>query len=141
MSVLMPKRKTTIALLHQTVKVTIFNPIGEHGLSLPECPAVGGGVTAVTLVGAGFTDFAFVDSNRPFIHRLDGYFDLTPSQIEIDYQAGFGPDASNIPHDLEQAPIDQAALHYDRRSPMDAKSLTTSPHMGRIGARYRGVQL
>ncbi|SIS93432.1 hypothetical protein SAMN05878426_1206 [Phaeovulum vinaykumarii] len=36
--------------------------------------------------------------------------------------------------------MDQAALHYDGRSPMDAKALSTSPHMARVGARYRGVQ-
>jgi len=37
--------------------------------------------------------------------------------------------------------MDQVALHYDGRSPMDAKSLTTSPHMARVAARYRGVQV
>ncbi len=37
--------------------------------------------------------------------------------------------------------MDQAALHYDGRSPMGAKSLTTSPHMARVAARYRGVQV
>lgn len=129
-----------ISLLHQTIKVTIFNPTLECGLNLPIGPVADGGVTAVTLDGEAFTDFAFVGGNRPYIHWGTGYFTLTPNLLEIEYQAGFGAQASDIPHDLSQALMDQAALHYDGRSPMDAKSLTTSPHMARIGARYRGVQ-
>lgn len=129
-----------IALLHQTIKVTIFNPVQECGLNLPIGPVVEGGVTVVTPDGETFSDFAFVGGIRPYIHWGAGYFNLSPSLLEIEYQAGFGAQASDIPHDLSQALMDQAALHYDGRSPMDAKSLTTSPHMARIGARYRGVQ-
>lgn len=91
--------------------------------------------------GDAFSAFDFVGGNRPYIRWLASYHDLTPSRMTIEYQAGFGTAASDIPEDLAQALMDQAALHYDGRSPMDAKSLTTSPHMARIGARYRGVQV
>ena len=85
--------------------------------------------------------YALMIGNKPYIRWLESYYDHHPSWITVEYQAGFGADASSIPHDLTQALMDQAALYYDSRSPMDARSLPTSPLMARAGARYRGVQL
>lgn len=130
-----------IALLTQTIRVTIFNPAQEYGLSLPIGPVADDDVPTVTIDGEAFTVFDFVGGNRPYIRWLASYYDLTPNRVIIEYQAGFGEGASDIPSDLAQALMDQAALHYDGRSPMEAKSLTTSPHMARVGARYRGVQV
>lgn len=130
-----------IALLTQTIRVTIFNPSREHGLRLPIGPVSFDHMPTVTIDGAPFIGFDFEGGNRPYIRWLASYDNLTPDRITIEYQAGFGATASDIPADLAQAIMDQAALHYDGRSPMDAKSLTTSPHMARIGARYRGVQV
>lgn len=130
-----------IALLTQTIRVTIFNPAQEYGLSLPIGPVADDDLPTVTIDGEAFTAFDFVGGNRPYIRWLASYCDLTASRVIIEYQAGFGSAASDIPEDLAQALMDQAALHYDGRSPMDAKSLTTSPHMARIGARYRGLQV
>lgn len=130
-----------IALLTQTVRVTIFNLAQERGLSLPIGPVADSDVPTVTIDGEAFTDFDFVGGNQPYIRWLVGYYNLTADSIVIEYQAGFGEASSDIPSDLAQALMDQAALHYDGRSPMDAKALTTSPHMARIGARYRGVQV
>lgn len=129
-----------LALLTQTIRVTIFDPAKESGLRLPIGPADEDATPTVTLDGAAFTGFDFVSGNRPYLRWQDGYFELTSSRMTIEYQAGFGASASDIPPDLAQALMDQAALHYDGRSPMHAKSLTTSPHMARVGARYRGVQ-
>ncbi|MGC9370309.1 MAG: head-tail connector protein [Paracoccaceae bacterium] len=130
-----------VALLMQTIRVTIFDPGQEDCLRLPIGPVSDADVPTVTIDGEAFTAFEFVGGHRAVIRWQDAYFDLTPSRIDIEYQAGFGATATDIPADLSQALMDQAALHYDGRSPMDAKSLTTSPHMARIGARYRGVQL
>lgn len=130
-----------IALLFQTIRVTIFNPAQEYGLSLPIGPVADDDVPTVTIDGEAFTAFDFAGGVRPHIFWHADYHDLTPSRMTIEYQAGFGPAASDIPADLAQALMDQAALHYDGRSPMDARSLTTSPHMARVGARYRGVQV
>ncbi|MEM1430149.1 MAG: hypothetical protein AAGG09_11885 [Pseudomonadota bacterium] len=130
-----------IALLTQTIRVTIFNPSREYGLSLPIGPVADDDVPTVTIDGEAFTAFDFVGGNRPYIRWLADYHDLTASRMTIEYQAGFGAAAADVPPDLAQALMDQAALHYDGRSPMDAKSLTTSPHMARVGARYRGVQV
>ena len=129
-----------IALLTQAVKVTIFNPASDEGLSLPIGPVADAATPTVTIDGEAFTAFDFAGGIRPFIRWQDAFFDLTPELMVIEYDAGFGTTAADIPADLAQALMDQAALHYDGRSPMDAKSLTTSPHMARVGARYRGVQ-
>ena len=131
-----------IALLTQTIRVTIFNPTPhQNGVTLPIGPVADEDTPTVTIDGEAFTAFDFVGGTRPYIRWLVDYHDLTPDRISIEYQAGFGAGVSAIPPDLSQALMDQAALHYDGRSPMDAKSLTTSPHMARIGAKYRGVQV
>ncbi len=131
-----------IALLTQTIRVTIFDPVcGQSGLKLPIGPVADTEVPTITIDGTPFTEFDFAPGNRPYIRWLAAFHTLTPSRISIQYQAGFGDDADSIPRDLAQALKDQAALHYDGRSPMEAKSLTTSPHMVRVGAKYRGVQL
>lgn len=131
-----------IALLTQTVRVTIFKPaLGECGLSLPIGPVPDSAVITVTVDGAPFTAFDFVTGPRPYIQWLAKWHDLRPSRVSIEYQAGFGETSGNIPSDLMLAIMDQVALHYEGRAPMDEKALTTSPHMARIGARYRGVSL
>ncbi|WP_172293753.1 phage head-tail connector protein [Pseudoruegeria sp. HB172150] len=130
-----------IALLTQTIRVTIFDPCGEQGLRLPIGPVDDDNTPTVTIDGEAFSEFEFAGGNRAYIWWKEAYFSLTPSRMTIEYMAGFGDAASDVPPDLAQALMDQAALHYDGRSPMDSKSLTASPHMARIGARYRGVQV
>ena len=130
-----------IALLTQTIRVTIFDPGMATFLKLPIGPVADDEVPTVTIDGDAFSAFELIGGNRPVIRWLSGYPDTPPSRMTITYQAGFGATAADIPADLAQALMDQTALHFDGRSPMDAKSLTTSPHMARIGARYRGVQL
>lgn len=129
-----------IALLSQTIRITIFDLTSGSGIDLPIGPVADTDVPTVTINGSAFTEFDFVGGNRPHVRWRSAYYTLAPSHIVIEYQAGFGATAADIPADLSQALMDQAALHYDGRSPMDAKSLTTSPHMARVGARYRGVK-
>lgn len=128
-----------IALLMQTVRLTIFDPLSEQYLRLPIGPVADDGTPTVTIDGVAFTDFLFVAGNRPVIRWGDTFFDLLPTRMTVEYQAGFGESHDQIPADLYQAALDQAALLFDARSPSDMKS-HTSPHMARIGARYRGVQ-
>lgn len=129
-----------IALITQTIRVTIFDPDTGCGITLPVGPVLEGTMATVTLDGEVFTAFELVAGNRPYLRWHADYHVLTPSRLTIEYEAGFGAEPSDIPRDLRQALMDQAALHFDGRSPMDGKSLTTSPHMARVGARYRGVQ-
>lgn len=128
-----------IALMTQTIRLTIFDPAPTPGLRLPIGPVADDDTPTVTIDGQAFAGFGFAGGNRPYIRWDQSFHDLLPDRLTIEYQAGFGATAGDIPPDLAQAILDQAALHYDGRSPMSAKELTTSPHMARIGARYRGV--
>lgn len=130
-----------IALLTQTIRVVILDPGDMHRLNLPIGPATNADAASLYLDGSASTDFIFVTGNRAYFEWLPNDRNPTLRRVEIDYQAGFGGAATDIPPDLAQAIMDQAALHYDGRSPMNKKVLTNSPHMARIGARYRGVRL
>lgn len=74
--------------------------------------------------------------NQPCIRWMLRYLRLNPGQMTIEFHAGFNAAASSILHDLSQAFQDVDALEFNSKSPMDAKSLTTS----RVGARYRGYK-
>tara|TARA_R110002072_G_scaffold109603_4_gene237066 strand:- start:189 stop:737 length:549 start_codon:yes stop_codon:yes gene_type:complete len=129
-----------IALLTQSIRVTVFDPMPEPGLLLPIGPVLGDDLPTVLIDGTAFTGFDFVPGNRPYLRWYGQYHSLLPRRLVIEYQAGFGASAADVPDDLAHALMDQTALYFDGRSPMAAKSLTTSPHMARIGAKYRGVQ-
>lgn len=128
-----------IALLSQTIRVTVVEPEKETLLILPIGPGLNSASATVTIDGDTFSDFEFVTGVRPMIIWGEEYEYLDPRRITIEYLAGFGPGLSNVPADLAQAIRDQTAVHFDGRSPMDRKALTSSPHMQRIVARYRGV--
>ena len=130
-----------VGLLHQRINLTILAPDDSEGIQLPIGPSYADTVPTVKLDAVPFTGFDFYSGLHPHITWHRSYFDAAPSLVEIEYEAGFGAQASDIPPDLTQAILDQAALHFDGRSPMDGKSLTTSPHMARVGARYRGVKV
>ena len=131
-----------IALLHQTIRVTIFDPPAQSSVRLPIGPVLDDAPVTVTVDAVPCTAFVLEPGQRPYLRWLAAFYDLPhPSRLTIEYRAGFGSQEHAVPRDLAQAIADQAALHYDGRSPMNARDLTTSPHMARIGARYRGVSL
>lgn len=129
-----------VALFIQTIKVTIFSPPQDAGLNLPIGPVADEDLPTVFIDGAAFTAFDFAGGQRPYIRWQDDFFNLSPGQLTISYQAGFGSECTDIPFDLRQAIMDQTAVYYDARGPVDTRMATTSPHMSRIAARYRGVQ-
>jgi uncharacterized phiE125 gp8 family phage protein len=129
-----------IALLDQTITVTVFNPAAEPGMNLPIGPVQPGETPTVLIEDTPYRPFDFVSGLHPYIRWHNAGDVNAAGKLTISYRAGFGAEAQSIPKDLSQALLDQAALHYDGRSPMDAKSLMTSPHMARIGAKYRGVR-
>jgi uncharacterized phiE125 gp8 family phage protein len=131
-----------IALLMQSIRVEVINPdAGQHAFALPIGPVASDASVSVTIDGAAFDGFILVHGNRPALIWDSAYSALTPKRLTVEYPAGFGVTAADIPADLTQALLDQTALHFYGRSPMDARELSASPHMARIGARYRGVQL
>lgn len=131
-----------VALLTQDIEVTALEPSFQRAiLTLPIGPLDSSVAPSITMDGEDFTAFEHVGGNRPAIRFLCDYLDIVTGRMVISYRAGFGDSASDIPADLARALMDQAGMHYEGRSPLSAKTLTTSPHMARIAARYRGVQL
>lgn len=128
-----------VALLHQTIRVTILNPQLGRGIALPVGPYREGDPISVTVDGEAFTEFTAVDGFRPYLHLRQGI--PQADRVVIEYRAGFGEAGEDIPKDLAEALADQAKFLFDAKSPTDAKSLTSSAHMSRIAARYRGVSL
>ena len=129
-----------IAVLTQTIRVTVFSPGYETALFLPIGPALQPEAVTVTLDGEPFTGFEMITGNRPLIRFLASYPDPSPSRLQIEYVAGFGMDAQSVPRDLQLAITDQVALMYDTAGQADAKALSQSPHMARVAARYRGLR-
>lgn len=131
-----------IALLTQDIRLTIIDlPAGSGSIPLPIGPVVSSEPITVAVDGMHFTAFDMISGKRPFLRLHSGSQIATKALVLVQYKAGHGAGANAIPSDLAQALLDQAAMHYDGRGPQDAKALTSSPHMARIVARYRGVAM
>lgn len=128
-----------VALLSQTIRVTIFDLVHGAGLTLPIGPVAEGGAATVTIDGQPFTGFDLVAGTRPYISWPAFIRGKASARVVIEYPAGFGDEAEDIPEDLSQAVLDQVALIFDERAPREAKTLARSSHLARVGARYRGV--
>lgn len=135
-----------LALLFQTVRVTLDSWPATHRLRLPIGPALAGG-PAVTVTAAGESVTATL---RPGIRPaviLDGPVPAGP--VVIEYQAGFTDTPGALPPDIVHALRDQVAVAYDQRAGSPqlhrlAKSTGTdglSYAMQRCIGRYRGVIL
>lgn len=129
-----------IALLHQTIRVNVIEPEDGRYLRLPIGPVQER--PTVRLDGSDFTDFGFVPGVRSLIYWGNAFHARRPDHVELEYRAGFGGTTAQVPHDLAQAVMDQAGLLYQMRSVWAEKPWRhTSPHLSRIAARYRGVQV
>lgn len=127
-----------IALLNQTITVTLEDPPRRSVFQLPIAPLIDPLSVEVTVDGESFEGFAVITGQRPAIRfttcKPDGL-------MVIEYQAGFGDRAADIPKDIENAICDQASAFFDMRAPGDGKTNGMAPHMARIAARYRRVSL
>lgn len=128
----------SLALLTQSIRVTVPAWPAHGVLSLPIAPVVQGASVTVADEAGAFTEFVLVPGLRPAL-RLTG---TPPSgEIVVTYDAGFGDDWTAVPPDLRLAILDQAAATFDARGPSDGKTNGMSAHMARIAARYRRVAL
>ncbi len=125
-----------LALIDQTIRVTIEEWPRSLSLNLPIAPVFSAPSLTVTVDGLAFGDYAVITGQRPAL-RLTS--ERPRSVIVITYLAGFGPKSSDIPDDLAGAIKDQASAFFDLRGEGDGKSNGMSPHMARIAARYRRV--
>lgn len=127
-----------IALLSQTVRVTLDGWPRGHSFRLPIGPLLDWSTVEVTADGEAFEGFSVMTGQRPQV-RLSG--PRPCGQIVIEYVAGYGEAPQDIPEDLVLAIMDQAAAYYDARGPGDPKRQAQSPHFARIIGRYRGVRI
>lgn len=130
-----------VALLDQTIRVTILDLAHGDNVALPVGPVADGSSATVTVDGQPFTGFDLVTGLRPYLIWAASIRGKASACVVIEYPAGFGDKASDVPPDLAQAILDHAALTYDQRVPTEAKVLSRSPHLARVGARYRGVSV
>ena len=127
-----------IALLDQTIRVTLECWPRADTLPLPIAPVVNALSVKVTAEGVAYDAFAVVTGQRPSIRKTG---DRPTGVVVIEYQAGFGSVASDVPPDLAHAILDQAAALFDMRGTEGGKVNGMSAHMQRIAARYRRVAL
>lgn len=127
-----------LALLDQTIRVTLDFWPRKETLALPIAPLLD--VLSVTVLADGepFEAFSVTAGQRPAI-RLTG--PRPCGVVVIEYEAGFGLLAADIPADLSLAIMEQAAAFYDDRGAGNGKTNCMSPHTARIAARYRRVTL
>lgn len=127
-----------LALLDQTVTVTLERGPARALFHLPIAPLIDALSVAVKVDGAALDAFAVITGRRPAIRFTDG---RPCGLVVIEYQAGFGATAADLPPDIANAICDQAAATFDTRGAGDGKGNGMSPHMARVAARYRRVAL
>jgi len=127
-----------IALLNQTITVTLEDALRRSVFDLPIAPVIDPLLVGVTVDGAAFDDFAVITGQRPALRFTNG---KPCGLVVIQYLAGFGDSAADLPQDIENAIADQAAAFFDMRGVGDGKTNGMSPHMARVAARYRRVSI
>lgn len=127
-----------LALLTQTIRVTFEAWPDLTVLPLPIIPVLTAGSVTLVADGLAFTGFTVTTGLRPALALTD----VRPvGRVVVQYQAGFGASATDIPPALAHAILDQAAALFDDRGAGDGKTNGMSVHMARILARYRRVAL
>ncbi len=85
-------------------------------------------------------------SERPRLTSRSGYWPLpgaTLNGIEIDFTAGYGPDATSVPEDLRQAVLALVAHWYEHRGLQlpDSKPVAIPDAVSLLLAPYRAVRI
>lgn len=124
-----------LALLSQTIRVTLPVWPGGLELQLPIGPVLSGAAT-VTIDGEAYTDHDLTTGKRPTLRVGVASNALTSAEAQgrwvIEYSAGW-VSVSDIPQDLKHAVMDAVMWQYDG---CDGQSLA----MWRAVSRYRGVR-
>ena len=127
-----------IALLNQTVTVTLEARPSLSVFPLPVAPLFDPLLVDVTIDGTPYDEFYVIAGLRPAV-RFHAY---RPCGVYvIEYTAGFGETPADLPEDINNAIFDQASALFDMRGSEDGKTYGMSPHMARVAARYRRVAL
>lgn len=127
-----------IALINQAIRVTLDAWPRGNTFFLPVTPLADVLSVDVTSDSGSFDSFAVEMGKRPAV-RLTG--PRPTGLIVIEYEAGFGDSAHDVPADIRMAIMDQVAAWYDLRGDWKGNSNGMSPHFARVAARYRRVSL
>lgn len=128
----------SLALFDQDIVVTLSSWGRCDTFPLPVIPLVDWATVTVTAGGVPFDDFSVMTGQRPALRLVKP---IPAGEVVIGYKAGFGALADDLPDDLREAIMDQAAAYFDARGPGDPKAVALSPHFARIVGRYRRVRL
>lgn len=127
-----------LALIDQTVRVSLDGWTDFEWFPLPVAPLRPGAAIAVTINGAAAMPTSVAYGLRPAIRFTDA---AAVAAIEIFYTAGFGAGINDVPPDIRAALLDQTLAWFDGRGSTDRKIYGMSAHMARVAARYRRVGL
>ena len=131
-----------IALLERTVKLRLDGWPDDGRIWLPVGPVLEDATATVTADGAAVTGFSLLPGRYGEIALDTGVTaELAAALIEIEYPAGFGAAASDIPADIRHAILDQVAALFDNRGGYTAKDYPVSHAMLRIAAKHRGARV
>lgn len=133
-----------LALLTQTI-TAITEDAPASPLSLPIGPVASDASATVWTIADDGTETA-LDASEFWLetgrHPRIRWTDAAPElRVKVEYPAGFGASASDVPHDIRHAIADQAAAMLDWPALELRKSVGLTPHAARIAARYRRVAL
>lgn len=128
----------SLALFDQSIRVILPSWPRKDTYQLPIIPLLDFSTVTVAVDGVTFDDFAVITGLRPAL-RIER--PIPQGEVIIDYVAGFGPLQADVPDDLREAILDQAATYFDARGAEDRRTVTFSAHFARIVGRYRRVAI
>lgn len=131
-----------ISILNASIRVDLDGWPNYGQLALPIAPVMADADLDVSADGAPVTGVELVPGTRPALILPDDMVaSLACAKVRIDYTAGWGATTGSTPSDIAHAIMDQVAALYDERGAVDHRRSSLSPHMARIGARYRRVRI
>lgn len=106
-----------VTLLTQTINLTKTRPYPSSYIRPLVGPIDAKTAPVVTVNGAAFEGFEVLGDLHPVLWS-PAYQRLDVDLVTVEYRAGFGPVATDIPTDIAQAIADQVALLFDELLPI-----------------------
>lgn len=131
-----------LAIRTQTIRLRLDGWPESGVIDLPIGPVQDGASFTVSANGAPVAAVDLLAGRRGALmltHLVTE--DLLGAEVVVEYKAGFGPDVTDVPADIAQAARDQVAAYYIQRGAPERRETSSSAHMARIAARYRGVRI
>lgn len=128
----------SLALIDQDIRVILSGWPRGNTFPLPVVPLIDWATVTVMVGGVAFDDFSVMTGHRPALRLTE---QIPAGEVIIEYKAGYGASPADVPDDLREAIMDQAAAYFDARGAVDRKAVAMSPHFARIVGRYRRIRV